>query len=527
MVKGFDVVLITDCTSQGGAVWGRSAGAYRLATELRKQGLTVQVIDWFNHIIIEQGLMLLLLKRFVGDNTLFIGFSSTFMNSALYATRNHLWSDAVRVVGDEQGFNRKFAWGTTIYGIPPGVLAKFKELIKTHWPHVPIMTGGSRVQETDPFPDVICVGYGERHILDYVRWRQGKNPFFMTRKTPAGQMIIDYDTKGDGFDFVNSEIEWVAGDCIQPGEALPIEVSRGCIFRCKFCSFPLNGKSKNDYMKNRDKLVAELTRNYEQFGTTRYIFSDDTYNDTQEKVEFVYEVSQQLPFKLEYATYIRLDLLAANRDRRQAELLRESGLKIAFFGIESLNRKAAQSIGKGMDTEKLVETLQWLRDDVWKHDVITTGGFMLGLPHDTYETMNEWLERICDPNFPLHTFNLSPIGIANKKMVQRAFYSEIENDPEKYGYILSEERLEYWDNPRFGTTFEGCNKLATKVHDYAKLTGRLCMSSHMMVSTIGLGFDYNLHRGLGIEGVMRKGLLHRTRIQFLDYLKDLVNVWPE
>lgn len=527
MKQGFDIVLLTDCSSQGGTIWGRSAGAYRLATELRQLGLTVQVIDWLNHVIAEPGLLETLLARFLGDNTLFLGVSTTFLNSALYHTRNHPWAAPMTDVQKAQGFNRKYAWGTTVYGVPPQRLATIRKFVKGLYPNLPIIAGGSRVYEGDPFPDVISIGYGETHMVDYVKWRLGKNPFFMSRKTAKGQMVLDYDTKAQKFDFINSDIVWTPNDCVQPGEALPIEISRGCIFRCKFCSFPLNGKAKNDYMKNRDKLVAELTRNYEKYGTTRYIFSDDTYNDTQEKVEFVYEVSQKLPFKLEYATYIRLDLLEANKDKQQAAMLKASGLKIAFFGIESLNRKAAQSIGKGMAPEKQIEALQDLRDNVWKHDVITTGGFMLGLPHDTYETMRGWLERICDPHFPLHTFNLSPIGIANKRITTRTFYSEIENDPEKYGYVLSDTQPEHWDNPTFGTSFEGCNKLATEVHEYAKSQGRLCISTHMMVSTIGLGFDYEQHIKLGINGIMQQGLLHRTRIQFLNYMKDLVRIWPE
>lgn len=527
MKSGFDVVLLTDCSSQGGTIWGRSAGAYRLATELRSIGLTVQVIDWFNHMAIEPGLLELLLERFIGDNTLFVGISTTFLNSALYDTRNHPWSAVVAEKQKSQGFNRKFAWGTSIYGTPRKRMDELRAFIKKLKPPLPIVAGGSRVYEGDPFPDVICVGYGEVQTLDYVKWLMGKNPFFMSRKNAHGQLVLDYDTKGDKFDFINSEIIWTPNDCVQPGEALPIEVSRGCIFRCKFCSFPLNGKAKNDYMKNRDKLVGELTRNYELYGTTRYIFSDDTYNDTQEKVEFVYEVSQRLPFKLEYATYIRLDLLEANADKEQARLLKESGLRIAFFGIESLNRPAAQSIGKGMHPDRLVECLQDLRDNQWKHDVITTGGFMLGLPHDTYATMNAWLERIVDPSFPLHTFNLSPIGIANKKVATRSFYSEIENDPEKYGYVLSDTQMEHWDNPRYGTSFDGCNKLATEVHDYAKAQGRLCISTHMMVSTIGLGFDYQAHIKKSINGIMEAGMLHATRVQFTNYVKDMIKIWPK
>jgi radical SAM superfamily enzyme YgiQ (UPF0313 family) len=30
-------------------------------------------------------------------------------------------------------------------------------------------------------------------------------------------------------------------------KVLPIEIARGCIFKCKFCSYPLNGKQNLDF----------------------------------------------------------------------------------------------------------------------------------------------------------------------------------------------------------------------------------------------------------------------------------------
>ena len=35
-------------------------------------------------------------------------------------------------------------------------------------------------------------------------------------------------------------------DFILPGESLPLELSRGCIFKCRFCQYPNIGKDKDD-----------------------------------------------------------------------------------------------------------------------------------------------------------------------------------------------------------------------------------------------------------------------------------------
>lgn len=531
ITKGVNALIFTDCSSQGGSVWGRSAGAYRIATELRKIGMTVQVVDFFNHIMMEdEGLMDHILQKFVGTSTMFVGFSTTFLNGGMYSIRKHPWMFEHKSSEEQHGFNRKFHYANSIYGPPADVMLALRKKIKMLNPKVDIIAAGTRVHDDDIIGDLNIIGYGETQLLDYIKWKNGKHPFFRwrahMREGKYPKKIIEHDVKADGFDFIHSTIEWHDSDCIQPGEALPIEVSRGCIFRCKFCSFPLNGKAKMDYLKDKDLLRQEMLSNYERFGTTRYVFSDDTYNDTTEKLEYMNEIVRTLPFKPEFATYVRLDLLTSKPE--QADLMLENGIKVAFFGIESLNYESAKSIGKGMKTEKQIETLYWLREDKWKHDVATVSGFIYGLPHDTYKTMEDWTERIMDPRFPLHAFNLSPLGIANLKLVKRSFTSEIEQDPAKFGYVLDDKILEHWTNEKYGTTFAGCNDLANKTHAYAKSLGRLCISSHIMISTIGLGIGYQQHLEQGINGVYNSfSLFNRTRVLFLSYLSDLLKVETE
>lgn len=69
-------VLIFTGTYAGMA---KSAGAFRIATELRKQGYTVQVVDMFLHLSQKSvDRILQIIRKFVGPNTLWVGFSSTF-----------------------------------------------------------------------------------------------------------------------------------------------------------------------------------------------------------------------------------------------------------------------------------------------------------------------------------------------------------------------------------------------------------------------------------------------------------------
>jgi radical SAM superfamily enzyme YgiQ (UPF0313 family) len=42
------------------------------------------------------------------------------------------------------------------------------------------------------------------------------------------------------------------------GETLPIELARGCIFKCKFCSYPLLGKKKGTYLRDFSQVKDEM-----------------------------------------------------------------------------------------------------------------------------------------------------------------------------------------------------------------------------------------------------------------------------
>jgi hypothetical protein len=153
-------------------------------------------------------------------------------------------------------------------------------------------------------------------------------------------------------------IKWLESDLIKHN-FLPIEISRGCIFRCRFCAFPLLGKKKNDYIRHVDNLSAELRRNYEMFGVTNYWFNDDTFNDNVVKLEYVAEAIAKSGVKITYTAFLRADLI--ERFPETIPMLGDTGLVAATFGLETLHPEAKKAIGKGLDNERQFEAIRQLK----------------------------------------------------------------------------------------------------------------------------------------------------------------------
>ena len=408
----YDIILLT-CMS--GNILQRGIGAYQVAGYLRQNGYSVQVID-FTDYFTEQELTEFI-EQFIGINTLAVGVSSTFYQGQAISGGN--------ISLTEKDKDHNFL---------PINLVKSLKTIKQKYNNIKFLLGGASSYrcENGSLFDVSFQGYSESAILNYLNDRR--------RVWPSQNNLIKIDGSTFTFDVDTLCHRWEDNDLVFHNETLPIEISRGCIFKCKFCNYPLNGKKKFDYLRSADVIKQELIDNYERFGTTRYLFGDDTFNDSTYKLEQIHKVIRDLPFKIEFATYLRLDLLHAHRE--QIDLLKEMGLGNAFFGIESMNQRTAKLIGKGMDPEKVKEFLLELQNDLWKDEVFIECSFIIGLPYEDKSSTDKTFQWVYDNKI---TNFWNALGLEPGK----PYRSEFDKNFEKYGYTVtpgSKNHTWYWKN---------------------------------------------------------------------------------
>lgn len=267
-------------------------------------------------------------------------------------------------------------------------------------------------------------------------------------KEPQPFKAIGYKNKffnaprNSSYDFQNDEFGYTKHDFISSEEALPLDISRGCIFSCKFCRYLLIGKKKNDHVKDMKMVESELIHNYDNFGTTKYYILCDTFNDSIDKIKEFYEMTQRLPFKIKFSAYLRLDLLS--KFEEAIFYLKESGLVSAHFGIETFHPKASMAIGKGWNGKQAKDFLIKLREQ-WPH-VALTATFIVGLPGENEESIKETVNWVLENNFN-HSYFLS-LNLHNPNYSHKIFNkSEFEKNPDEYGYTFpNKDDNSYWEN---------------------------------------------------------------------------------
>lgn len=382
-MKNYDVVLFTDCPSTD---WfSRGYGAYRLASEIRSKGYTVLTVDFSSSL--DWNTFTKIIDLSVSDETLMVGFSTTWFPYRHKEIKNPRYVVGPKSLGisseiDFDPIQHSWYYDSLSYHVSHGNIEKYVEYIKQHSRKTKVVVGGAKANEyvMEKSLDNVFIGYSENMIIDYLHSLSGKGPKRIFNK------IINYDVKAQigSFDFNNSQTLYVDTDCIRQNEIMTFEFSRGCIFNCSFCSYPHRNQDTREYVKYKEVIYNELYNNWKNYGVYRYIVTDDTFNDHTEKLLLIREVIQTLPFKPEFWTYIRLDLVA--RFPEQAQILKDIGVKEIYYGLEAWSDKTAKRIKKGGSLKKKIEGMK-IAKECWGDEVYIVSSIIIGLPEDTIESI--------------------------------------------------------------------------------------------------------------------------------------------
>lgn len=378
----YDLILFSDIYRP---LHGKGLGIYRLANHLRDRGYTVKVVHGFVKLSDQE--FFDLCETFISKETLCVGLGATVMAN--------LEQSKFFGIEDEQAKNR---------------IVKIKET----YPWVSTVVGGAQITGLSDqalsrfdFFDYAIKGQGENALLALLDHLAGKSKV-ATSSITRPKLITD---KSYPFEEFNTSFNsFTEDDGIQHGEGLPIEIARGCIFKCKFCGYDLIGKKMGDYTKQGSLIRRELVENYDRWGITDYYIADETINDSEEKIDMLLDAVSGLDFEPKFGGFLRLDLIW--KYPSMAQKLLDIGLETCSFGIETINDASGRAVGKGLGKKRIEESLNHLRE-VWKDRVFVNASFILGLKHDNHQTaleLGEWIDQQFQLK-TLHTVFVKPLYI--------------------------------------------------------------------------------------------------------------------
>lgn len=453
-----EVILLTDIPNYSKETYPtRYAGPYVVKSSLITHGIDAVVIDWFRFLGDDK--FFDYLDNFITKDTKCVGLSTTFLLPDYGNGTKRMGNGMAQLIPtEEEKIDETTVAASSLYLWEWDNeklylwFSKLRALLNKKNPEAKIVLGGHRVNKIIQFSELAPSDYAIREYCDYLITGFADQIIIQLIEKIKNKELIEPSFVKNGLKVIMPGLGWqiannyvpktkyTKSDGIRSRHFLPLEVSRGCAFTCKFCSYD-KGRSVKKQMQS---IKEELIYNYNEFGTTGYNVTTDCFNDNREFVAAWSEAIASLPFKIEWTSYARLDLF--NKYPEMMEEMFESGFKAGWFGIETLCHEAGKAAGKGLHPDKvkyLLHELKRKNPDFW-----LTTYFIIGLPKETKESLNETLQWLMKQQV-IDEVQVSVLGVAPfiEELSSVVDFSDHSKMPKKFGFKkLQFSPTFYWEH---------------------------------------------------------------------------------
>jgi anaerobic magnesium-protoporphyrin IX monomethyl ester cyclase len=304
--------------------------------------------------------------------------------------------------------------------------------------------------------DVVVIGEGEEAMLELVKRKDMFEVRGIAFKEKDGQLsrltgtLVKTETRELTKDldsipfparslFDNSGyIDYYRGMGMKP--VTSIMSSRGCVFKCDFCSQPIFGNTFRE--RSPGNIVAEVEQILDH-GYEKVVFQDDCFTLTMDRVKKFCNIVIEKGFNFTWECLSRVDTL----DLKTARLMKKAGCDRIFFGIESGSDKILKEMNKQIDKKQAKEAVNSA-----KRAGIKAGAFfIIGYPGETDDTLLETVNFAGVLNLDYLSFNF-PYPIPGTGLHKRVKYTQIseENHTERdllvFKSEFSERKLRFAKN---------------------------------------------------------------------------------
>jgi len=269
---------------------------------------------------------------------------------------------------------------------------KLSKLIKDHDQNIKIVIGGYHptlmYEEMSESPDF--------QNIDFIVRCEGEGTFRelieSLNKDSGYEKIKGLSYRENGTFYHNPSRELLDLNMVQPPNrnsrlitkgfsiyGLPsdsIETSRGCTYKCKFCSISqMYGRSFRTY--EIDRVIADIRDAKEHGAKSIFIIDDNITLDLRRLETLSEEITKQKLNTIHYAVQTTVKGMASSE--RLVQKMADAGMRTVFIGVESIKKDKLDYLAKGSSTsEDTKKAVKYLKDN----NIIISAGFILGMPDD-------------------------------------------------------------------------------------------------------------------------------------------------
>ena len=214
--------------------------------------------------------------------------------------------------------------------------------------------------------------------------------------------------------------------------AVPILATRGCPYSCfHYCTYPLQ-QGRKVRSRSVENIVSEIKYWQKKLNTNKFIFRDPVFSiNKKHTIELCKEIIKQR-LKISYMIETHLNNLGEDI----IGLLKESGLKLAYVGVESANNFVLNDMKRfTIQKDKQYQIIKKCEKEGIKIKTM----FIIGNPEDTNETV---LQSI---NYSKHLPSL---------YTQFSVFTPYPGTPafNEYKHLITENKYENFD--QYNLTFK-------------------------------------------------------------------------
>lgn len=206
-----------------------------------------------------------------------------------------------------------------------------------------------------------------------------------------------------------------------PTDKMPIDVGRGCPFRCTFCGTS-RFMQRTYRLKSPERILSEIRYYHDHFGIKNFMFSHDAFTVNMKLVDKVCDGLIESGLNIKWQCTTRVNCVTE-------ELLlkmQRAGMTGIQMGVETGSERMQKVIKKNLDLSRILPIARFCKE----HKIGLNFFFIHGFPDETEQDLNDTLNLI---------FDLEDIGLAHNSLsycmftpgteMTKQYFDQLEFDP--------------------------------------------------------------------------------------------------